>query len=188
MVTRTRNVELYAFPSELGWMAAVAIDGRLAQLAFGGQTPQAVTRRLDAELAALAWGTRGSASWVRLLQQYAEGSRVNLEQIPLALPDTLTPFQRRVLELCRRIPFGRLATYGELAARAGYPRAARAVGNVMAANRVPIVVPCHRVVPAGGKLGRYSAPGGVRTKLRLLELEGCAESLWQNANAACLVG
>ena len=57
--------------------------------------------------------------------------------------------------------------------QAGYARAARAVGNVMAANRVPIVVPCHRVVPAGGQLGRYSAPGGVRTKLRLLEMEGC---------------
>ena len=86
--------------------------------------------------------------------------------------DHLAPFARRVVELCRRIPYGQTLTYGELAAQAGSPRAARAVGNVMRTNRCPLVVPCHRVVPSGSGLGGYSAPGGVRAKLRLLELEG----------------
>jgi len=63
-------------------------------------------------------------------------------------------------------------TYGQLATRAGSPRSARAVGNVMASNRVPLIIPCHRVVAAGGALGGFSAPHGTRLKRRLLKLEG----------------
>lgn len=177
MIAALRAVELYAFPSELGWMAAVAVDGRLAQLSFGETTPQAATRRLDADLVATAKTSRRLPPWVDLLKQYAAGQPIDLREIPLLLPKSLTPFQKRVLELCRQIPYGQVITYGQLSEKAGYERAARAVGSVMAANRVPIVVPCHRVVPAGGRLGRYSAPGGVRTKLRLLEMEGGRESL-----------
>ncbi len=83
-----------------------------------------------------------------------------------------TPFQRRVLLACRRIAWGSVATYKELACEVGVPRAARAVGNVMRANRCPLVIPCHRVVPSSGGLGGFSAPGGVQLKQRLLEMEG----------------
>jgi methylated-DNA-[protein]-cysteine S-methyltransferase len=62
-------------------------------------------------------------------------------------------------------------TYGELAAKAGSPRAARAVGSCMARNRIPLVIPCHRVVPSGGRLGSFSAPGGSETKRRLIDME-----------------
>jgi methylated-DNA-[protein]-cysteine S-methyltransferase len=65
-------------------------------------------------------------------------------------------------------------SYGELAAKAGYPRAARAVGSVMSSNRFPIVIPCHRVVAAGEKPGGYTSPQGVGMKLRLLALEAGA--------------
>jgi methylated-DNA-[protein]-cysteine S-methyltransferase len=172
MIAASRAVELYAFESELGWMAALCVDGQLAQLSFGETTPQAASRQLDASLISEAGSSRRLPTWTRLLQRYAAGKRVDLGEIPLRLPEPLTPFQKRVLELCRKIPYGQVATYGELAMQAGHERAARAVGNVMAANRVPLVIPCHRVVPAGGQLGRYSAAGGVRTKLRLLEMEG----------------
>jgi methylated-DNA-[protein]-cysteine S-methyltransferase len=86
-----------------------------------------------------------------------------------------TPFDRSVRQACRRIPFGKTVTYGELSVMAGEPRrAARAVGGVMRRNAWPIVVPCHRVVPAGKSwaLGNYSAPQGPELKRRLLELEG----------------
>lgn len=83
----------------------------------------------------------------------------------------LTPFAQKVVDACRQIPLGQTRTYAELAAAAGSPQAARAVGNVMAGNRIPIIVPCHRVVGSGGSLGGYSATGGLRTKRRLLELE-----------------
>jgi methylated-DNA-[protein]-cysteine S-methyltransferase len=84
----------------------------------------------------------------------------------------LTDFQRRVSLACRQIAWGNTCTYGELATRIGSPRAARAVGSVMARNRLPIVIPCHRVLGTAGRLGGYSAPGGLDTKRRLLQLEG----------------
>lgn len=171
-----QRVEMLVFPTDLGWMAGMMVNGRLAELVFGDETPQDAARRLMSATSMSAVTAARLPAWVRLLQRYAAGHKVDLREVPLALPASLTPFQRRVLQLCRAIPYGRVATYGELATRAGYPGAARAVGNVMAANRVPIVVPCHRVVPAGGKLGRYSAPGGTRTKLRLLEMEGCGRT------------
>jgi methylated-DNA-[protein]-cysteine S-methyltransferase len=67
---------------------------------------------------------------------------------------------------------GETVTYAELGRRAGHPRAARAVGGAVARNPLPIVVPCHRVVAAGGGAGGFSAPGGVATKARLLAAEG----------------
>jgi methylated-DNA-[protein]-cysteine S-methyltransferase len=81
-------------------------------------------------------------------------------------------FFRRVLEETARIPFGSVSTYGEVAKRAGSPRAARAAGNALHDNPVPIVVPCHRVVPSGGGIGKYG--GQEWRKAFLLGLEGAA--------------
>lgn len=81
-------------------------------------------------------------------------------------------FRREVLVELARVPFGRIVTYGELAARVGRPGASRAVGTAMATNPIAIVVPCHRVVQAGGRLGNYSGRDGVVTKRWLLEMEG----------------
>jgi methylated-DNA-[protein]-cysteine S-methyltransferase len=84
----------------------------------------------------------------------------------------LPPFNLRVYNLARGIPPGQTLTYGDVAARLGEPHAARAVGQALGANPFPIIVPCHRVLAAGNKSGGFSAPGGARTKLRLLEIEG----------------
>ena len=89
--------------------------------------------------------------------------------LPLDL-GRVTPFQRSVLLSCVRIPYGEVVTYAELAQKAGKPRAARAVGTIMAANRIPIVIPCHRVVGSDLKLHGYG--GGLEMKRKLLELEG----------------
>jgi methylated-DNA-[protein]-cysteine S-methyltransferase len=79
-----------------------------------------------------------------------------------------------VLQLARKIGYGRTVAYGELAARAGNSRAARAIGAVMASNPLPIIVPCHRVVASGGAIGGFSAPHGIELKKRLLEMEATA--------------
>ncbi|HUC12861.1 MAG TPA: methylated-DNA--[protein]-cysteine S-methyltransferase [Acidimicrobiales bacterium] len=84
----------------------------------------------------------------------------------------LPPFHRKVYEVARTIPGGSVLTYGEVARRAGAPRAARAVGQALGCNPFPLVVPCHRVVAAGGRLGGFSAYGGTSTKERLLAIEG----------------
>lgn len=83
-----------------------------------------------------------------------------------------TALQRRVLAALAAVPVGTVVTYGELAARAGAPRAARAAARVMSTNRVPLVLPCHRVVPAGGALGAYG--WGADVKAALLAAEGVA--------------
>jgi methylated-DNA-[protein]-cysteine S-methyltransferase len=89
------------------------------------------------------------------------------------LDTVVSPFRRRVLETLRReVPWGETVTYGELATMAGKPGAARAVGTAMARNPVPLVVPCHRVVASGGRIGGYGGGAhGVATKRALLERE-----------------
>lgn len=80
-------------------------------------------------------------------------------------------FNAAVYRVARTIPPGETLTYGEIAARLNDPGAARAVGQALGANPIPIIVPCHRVLAAGGRAGGFSAPGGVMTKLKLLEIE-----------------
>lgn len=89
---------------------------------------------------------------------------------PLALA-AQTPFQRQVLAAARAIPCGETRSYGELAARIAHPRAARAVGTALGHNPLPLLIPCHRVVAAGSRLGQYS-DGGQEMKRRLLAYEG----------------
>jgi methylated-DNA-[protein]-cysteine S-methyltransferase len=84
---------------------------------------------------------------------------------------TVAVFHGRVYDIARRILPGTTRTYGEIARELDAPNAARAVGQALGANPWPIVVPCHRVLGAGGQAGGFSAPGGTRTKLRLLEIE-----------------
>ena len=84
----------------------------------------------------------------------------------------LPAFTCNILLACRKIAFGSLKTYGELASEAGRPAAARGVGQAMAKNPIPIIVPCHRVVGARGALTGYSGAGGIETKRRLLLQEG----------------
>jgi methylated-DNA-[protein]-cysteine S-methyltransferase len=81
------------------------------------------------------------------------------------------PFEQRVWQACRRIPYGETLSYAELAERAGRPKAARAVGNAMRHNRFPFVVPCHRVVRSDGSLGGYAGRTGLAFKQNLLDME-----------------
>lgn len=104
----------------------------------------------------------------RELDEYFSGGRRGFD-LTLDLRG-LPPFTVSVLRKLARVPYGETTTYGALAARAGHPRAARAVGTVMNRNRIPIVLPCHRVVGASGDLVGYA--GGLDRKVKLLELEG----------------
>lgn len=105
----------------------------------------------------------------RELDEYFEGRRDRFE---LALDWRLSHpgFYRRVLRATARVPFGEVITYGDAANRAGNPRAFRAAGTALGSNPIPIVVPCHRVIRAGGEIGNYG--GGPQMKRFLLELEG----------------
>jgi methylated-DNA-[protein]-cysteine S-methyltransferase len=103
------------------------------------------------------------------VRAFLAGEDARLDEVPLELGAT-TPFQRDVTSTLRAVPRGEVVTYGELAAIAGYPGAQRAVGTLCATNRFMFLVPCHRVVAAGG-IGGYGS-AGVAVKRRLLALEG----------------
>lgn len=104
------------------------------------------------------------------LREYLCGARTQFS-LPLDL-NHITDFQRLVLKTVECVPYGVTRSYGEIAAQIGRPRAARAVGQANSRNPLPMVIPCHRVIAADGSLGGYSGAGGLRTKLRLLRLEG----------------
>jgi methylated-DNA-[protein]-cysteine S-methyltransferase len=99
------------------------------------------------------------------------GEADDLVDVPLDL-DALPPFQRKVFEVVRTIPAGETLSYGEVAAAVGSPGAARAVGQALGRNPFPIVIPCHRVLAAGGRIGGFTAQGGVSVKAKMLAAEG----------------
>lgn len=112
-----------------------------------------------------------TAHAARFLERYYAGERIDFSAIPVWLGD-LPPFRRKVLEASRTLGFGEICSYGQLAQLCGAPRAARAVGGALAANPVPVIIPCHRIMAADGRLTGYSAPGGEKTKMALLKMEG----------------
>jgi methylated-DNA-[protein]-cysteine S-methyltransferase len=99
------------------------------------------------------------------------GEGTDLSSIPLDM-EGVPPFHRKVYDVARGIPAGETLSYGEVAARLGSPGASRAVGQALGRNPFAIIVPCHRVLAAGGKVGGFSANGGIGTKLKLLSIEG----------------
>jgi methylated-DNA-[protein]-cysteine S-methyltransferase len=106
----------------------------------------------------------------RQLSEYLDAKRSSFDlQVDLS---GLTAFQREVLMAVSEVPPGEVITYRELAHRIGRPKAARAVGQALGRNPVPIVIPCHRVIASDGSLGGYSGAGGIATKAALLKLEG----------------
>lgn len=131
------------------------------------ETLQARLRRRFVEALPPPEVTTAIAAIVALLR----GEAADLSAIVLDL-DAVPAFHRRVYAVARAIGPGRTRTYGEIAAELGESGSARAVGQALGRNRFPIVVPCHRVLAAGGRAGGFSAPGGTATKLRLLEIEG----------------
>lgn len=176
--------DLAAAAAEAGLLDVgyATLDSPVGRLLVAG-TPQGVVRvcyvdderQLEAALGRLAErvsprilsAPRRLDQARRELEQYFAGRR---RQFEVALDWRLTRgFGRRVLRAAARIPFGSVSTYGRVAAAAGSPRGARAAGNALGANPLPIIVPCHRVLHAGGGLGGYT--GGLDRKRLLLALE-----------------
>jgi O-6-methylguanine DNA methyltransferase len=103
---------------------------------------------------------------------YYKGSYVNLEKLSLPIGRPLkTSFSVKVVKFCKTIPIGKTLTYSQVAKKVGAPKAARAVGNILAKNPLPLIVPCHRIIRADGKIGKFSAPGGTELKKKMLEHE-----------------
>ena len=173
MKTCDRIPRLCCFFTPLGWLGLLGIDGRLISTFVGHAAPESI---LNAARTLAGTINIRIENWTPLLrsefEDYAAGKPVQFDCVNVSYPGTV--FQQKIMELTRKIPYGQTISYGELAQRAGHPRAARAVGTVMSHNRFPILIPCHRVLAAGGKLGGYTAPCGIEFKKQLLKLESQA--------------
>jgi methylated-DNA-[protein]-cysteine S-methyltransferase len=179
---RAEDVVAVAFETELGWMALAQCSEVVAGVVFGYASKRPAMESLQRSLKHGATAMpvvdflgieeqpKSIDDVCERLKAYAAGEEVDFSDV--AIDDRhLTDFGRRIFKACRQIPRGGTRSYGQLAAVCGSPGAARAVGQVMARNRYPLIVPCHRVLAAGGLLGGFSAPQGLAMKRRLLELE-----------------
>jgi len=133
--------------------------------------------RLDELADLLAWEHRGArrddaafAQLAGLTRAYFNGRTVEFAPVACEMPGG-RGLHAAVLAACRQVPYGQTVSYGELARRIGRPDAVRAVAAALGRNPIPLVIPCHRVTYGDGRLGGFSAPGGVEIKRRMLELE-----------------
>lgn len=155
--------------SPLGSILIGATSDGLVRVGLPNEDEEGVLEELARRISArVLSASRESLTRARhQLDEYFDGSRREFS-VPLDWRLS-TGFRREVLRMTAQIPYGRTASYTEVATRAGRPKAARAAGTALATNPLPIIVPCHRVLRVGGALGDYR--GGLDAKARLLELE-----------------
>lgn len=160
----------------IAWHAKPADDAPLHAIVLV-QLPEASAAAARARVLRRVPGARegeppaGVTDAIERVTALMRGEKIDLSPIQLDMA-AVPPFHRRVFEVTRAIPPGSTLTYGEVAARIGEPGAAQAVGQALGANPFAPVVPCHRVLAAGGKMNGFSAHGGIATKRRMLEIEG----------------
>jgi methylated-DNA-[protein]-cysteine S-methyltransferase len=162
------------FETALGF-AAIAWNGRgVTQLRLPQRSAGAAERALlrRAPTAARATPPDAIAALIAAVQRYFAGDQTDFSGVEIDLGPQ-EPFFARVYERVRKLGWGETTTYGAVAKALGAgPEAARDVGQAMATNPIPLIVPCHRVLAAGGKIGGFSAPGGSHSKATMLGLEG----------------
>lgn len=164
------------FETALGFMALAWSDKGLTRLCLPEKSAAAAERRLLRRAGEVdAAGSRTIPEWVTALiadiRRYAEGEDVDFSTAPVDLSG-VDDFRLDIYAAARQLGYGETTTYGGLAEKSGHKGLFRETGAALGANPVPLVIPCHRILAAGGKIGGFSATGGSVTKERMLELEG----------------
>lgn len=168
---RYQLFETAAGIAAIGWTNTGISSFRLPAPS-AGETERAVLRRLPDAMRAEPPAEMRAV--INDTVRYFDGERIEFFDIPID-PGQQTPFFAQVYAFVRKLGWGETTTYGAVArALNAGPEHARAVGQAMATNPIPLIIPCHRVLAAGGKIGGFSAPGGSTSKARMLELEGVA--------------
>jgi methylated-DNA-[protein]-cysteine S-methyltransferase len=168
----TATAKYSLFDTDFGVCGIAWSDRGIIRLVLPEASPADTETRLrrQAKTSARTKPPRAIEAVIRAVQAYFSGDYVDFSEVRLDLsaePD----FERRVYAALREVRWGLTTTYGDLAILAGTPGGARAVGRAMANNPLPVIVPCHRVLAAGGAIGGFSAHGGLATKHRMLALE-----------------
>lgn len=162
-------------PCGIAWRDGGTDDAPPAVTCF--QLPEASAQETEARIARESGGRPSSApppaiaALVERIRRHFEGYPDDFRDVEVDLGGA-GPFARQVYAAARAIPSGRTMTYGEIAEVLARPGAARAVGRALGKNPIPLIIPCHRVLAAGGKPGGFSAAGGLTTKARMLAVEG----------------
>ena len=159
------------FKTKWGYFGLAGTESGLCRTQLPAPDPKKIESRLLKNLP----DAQFDETFFKILQEriasYFEGSCVNFSpDIPVVL-DGFGGFSRKVLTACRNIKFGETISYCGLAKKAARPAASRAVGKALAKNPLPLIIPCHRVLRTDGKMGGFSAPGGISFKKKLLTLE-----------------
>lgn len=169
------------FRTRWGWMGLAASANGVRAIVLAKPSRDAVTRALRSGASPNGHPAAGTRAMLRQAQRqvmrYLDGQSRTLD-FPIDLSGG-TPFQRRVWQTALRIPYGRARSYRWIASKVGGTRYARAVGNALGANPVPLIVPCHRVVAHDASLGGFSC--GLSVKRKLLDLEGTLSQLRRKA-------
>lgn len=167
-------IKYVIFKTKWGYFGLAGTKSVLCRTQLPGPEPRKIESRLLKNLP----DAQFDKTFFKILQEqiasYFDGSCINFNsKVPVDL-DGFGGFSRKVLAACRNIGFGETISYSGLAAKAGRPAASRAVGNALAKNPLPLIIPCHRVLRTDGKLGGFSAPGGISLKKKMLTLENNA--------------
>jgi len=156
------------FKTNWGYFGIAGNDSAIYRTYLPPQKSDHIKQRLYRDFSDVKMDNSYFKSLQKQIIAYFQGDNIDFKaEIPIFL-DNFSMFSRRILITCRRIKLGQITTYADLARKAGYPNAGRAVGNVMAKNPLPLIIPCHRVIRSDGKLGGFTAPGGMNLKKRLL--------------------
>lgn len=169
------HVAYCLFETPLGVCGIAWTDRNSSSAVTYFQLPEACAEITKSRIAQSSGGEEASAApqiaaIIERVQRHLRGELQDFRDVAVDLGDA-DPFAQRVYEIAREIPAGQTRTYGDIAKALGQPHAAQAVGQALGSNPIPLIIPCHRVLAAGGKLGGFSAPGGRTTKERLLEIE-----------------
>jgi O-6-methylguanine DNA methyltransferase len=176
--TMKKRLKYVIFKTKWGFFGLLADEGGLLRTSLPSLTFKMAKRYL---LVGMFRPVRENKRLYPALQKaithYYKGTCIDFYKslFTISYPE-FSDFALKVIKVCKAIPPGKTITYAELARKAGFPKAARAVGNVLAKNPLPLLIPCHRVIRADGKIGNFSAPGGSKMKKKMLEYEkgiGC---------------
>lgn len=172
---RQSPIKYAIFRTKWGWCGIAGTKEGLLRAELPCQSRLQVKSRLLAGLKDPQYSKGYFLSVQSKIKDYFAGKKVDFKSVPV-LMDRFRPFSKDVLRACRKIEFGDTKSYAELAGKVKKQSAARAVGNAVARNPVPLIIPCHRVICSDRRIGKFSAAGGQQTKRKLLALESSANS------------
>lgn len=165
-----KSAKYVIFKTKWGYFGLAGTESALCRTCLPEPASAHIKRRLLENLPDAVCDKTFFTDLQEQIAGYFEGVRVDFSRVPVAL-DGLSAFSQKILTVCRDIKIGHTVTYSELAKKSGRPTASRAVGSVMARNPLPLIIPCHRVIRTDGKMGGFTAPGGISLKKKMLELE-----------------